>query len=72
LSFEEYLNENFEEIEFEDLKVNENQRILLVGFSIDEPRENDWMAFWQLWVGLNAIILKYIKTRGGDEFIART
>ncbi|MDI9434532.1 MAG: hypothetical protein QM396_00820 [Euryarchaeota archaeon] len=23
-------------------------------------------------VGLNAIILKYIKTRGGDEFIART
>jgi len=41
LSFEEYLNENFEEIEFEDLKVNENQRILLVGFSIDEPREND-------------------------------
>lgn len=73
LPLEDYLNENFEEIDLEDLKVNENQRLLLVGFSIDEPLERmiEWLSN-NFGVGLNAIILKYIQTRSGDEFIART
>ncbi|TMS41013.1 MAG: DUF91 domain-containing protein [Methanobacterium sp.] len=72
-SLEDYLNENFEDIELEDLKVNENQRLLLVGFSIDEPLERmiEWLSN-NFGVGLNAVILKYIKTKSGDEFIART
>lgn len=72
-SLEDYLNENFEEIELEDLKVNENQRLLLVGFSIDEPLERmiEWLSN-NFGVGLNAVILKYIQTKSGDEFIART
>lgn len=72
-SLEDYLNENFEDIELEDLKVNENQRLLLVGFSIDEPLERmiEWLSN-NFGVGLNAVILKYIQTKSGDEFIART
>ncbi|MFA0834574.1 MAG: endonuclease NucS domain-containing protein [Methanobacterium formicicum] len=72
-SLEDYLNENFDEIEFEDLKVNENQRLLLVGFAIDEPLERmiEWLSN-NYGVGVNAIILKYIQTRSNEEFIART
>lgn len=72
-SLEDYLNENFEDIDLEDLKVNENQRLLLVGFSIDEPLERmiEWLSN-NFGVGLNAVILKYIQTKSGDEFIART
>jgi len=73
MPLEDYLNENFEEIELEDLKVNENQRLLLVGFSIDEPLERmiEWLSN-NYGVGVNAVILKYIQTRSGDEFVART
>lgn len=73
LQLEDYLNENFEGIELEELKVNENQRLLLVGFSIDEPLERmiEWLSN-NYRVGVNAIILKYIQTKSGDEFIART
>lgn len=72
-ALEDYLNENFEDIELEDLKVNQNQRLLLVGFSIDEPLERmiEWLSN-NFGVGLNAVILKYIQTKSGDEFIART
>jgi len=35
-SLEDCLNENFEEIDLEDLSLNKTQRILLVGFSVDE------------------------------------
>lgn len=36
-TLEDYLNENFEDIDLENLNINESQRILLVGFSLDEP-----------------------------------
>lgn len=73
LPLEDYLNENFDEIELDDLKINENQRLLLVGFAIDEPLERmiEWLSN-NFGVGVNAIILKYIHTRNNDEFIART
>jgi hypothetical protein len=35
-SLEDYLNENIEDIDLENLNINETQRILLVGFSLDE------------------------------------
>ncbi len=70
---EDYLNEKFEGVNLEDLRINENQRILLVGFSVEESLQRmiEWLSN-NYNVGINAIILKYIKTKNGEEFIART
>lgn len=72
-TLEDYLNEKFETVELEDLIVNKTQRILLVGFSIEESLERmiEWLSN-NYGVIINAIILKYIKTKSGDELIART
>jgi hypothetical protein len=70
---EDYLSDNFEDIDLEDLIINETQRILLVGFSIEEPLQRmiEWLSN-NYGVSINAVILKYIKTKSGDELIART
>jgi uncharacterized protein (DUF433 family) len=70
---QDLLNESFEEIDLTDLVVNKVQRILLVGFSIEEPLQRmiEWLSS-TFGVSVNAIILTYIKTRSGDELIART
>ncbi|AIS32363.1 hypothetical protein BRM9_1549 [Methanobacterium formicicum] len=72
-SLEDYLNENIEDIDLENLNINETQRILLVGFSLDEALERmiEWLST-NFGISINALILKYIKTKGGEEFIART
>lgn len=72
-SLEDYLNENFEDIDLENLNINENQRILLVGFSLDEPLERmiEWLSN-NYDVSINAIIFKFIKTQSKDKLIART
>jgi hypothetical protein len=70
---EDYLNEKFEDIDLEDLLINKTQRILLVGFSIEESLQRmiEWLSN-NYGVSINAIILKYIKTKKGEELIART
>ncbi len=70
---EDYLNEKFEDIDLEDLVVNKTQRILLVGFSVEESLQRmiEWLSN-NHGVNINAIILKYVKTRCGDELIAKT
>ena len=70
---EDYLNEKFENIDLEDLVINETQRILIVGFSIEESLQRmiEWLSN-NYGVSINAVILKYIKTKSGDELIART
>jgi hypothetical protein len=70
---EDYLNENFEEIDLESLNINETQRILLVGFSLDEALERmiEWLSD-NYNVSINALIFKFIKTQNGDKLIART
>jgi len=72
-SLEDYLNENFEDVDLENLNINETQRILLVGFSLDEALERmiEWLTT-NFGISINALILKYIKTTGGEEFLART
>ncbi|MCL0106472.1 endonuclease NucS [Peptococcaceae bacterium] len=72
-SLEDYLSEKFEEIDLEDLTINKTQRILLVGFSIEESLQRmiEWLSN-NYGVSINAVILKYIKTRNGEELIART
>ena len=70
---EDYLNEKFEDIDLEDLIINKTQRILLVGFSIEESLQRmiEWLSN-NYGVSINAVILKYIKTKNGDELLART
>ncbi len=72
-TLEDYLNERFEDIDLEDFIVNKTQRILLVGFSIDESLQRmiEWLSDGY-GVSINAVVLKFIKTKGGDELIART
>ena len=70
---EEYLSEKFEDIDLEDLLINKTQRILLVGFSIEESLQRmiEWLSN-NYGVSINAVILKYIRTKNGEELIART
>jgi len=72
-SLEDYLSEKFEEIDLEELAINKTQRILLIGFSIEESLQRmiEWLSN-NYGVSINAVILEYIKTRNGEELIART
>jgi len=70
---DEYVSENFADVDLEDLSWNESQRILLVGASVEESlqRMMDWL-FSNYGVTINAIIFKYIRTRKNEELVART
>ena len=70
---QDLLNESFGDIDLGDLIINKVQRILLVGFSIEEPLQRmiEWLSS-TYGVSVNAVILNYIKTKSGDELIART
>lgn len=72
-TLEDLLNENFGDIDLGDLIINKVQRILLVGFSIEEPLQRmiEWLSN-TYGVSVNAVVLTYIKTKSGDELIART
>ena len=43
---EDYLSEKFEDVDLEDLTINKTQRILLVGFSIEESLQRmiEWLS----------------------------
>lgn len=70
---QDLLNESFGDIDLGDLMVNKVQRILLVGFSIEEPLQRmiEWLSN-TYGVSINAVVLTYIKTKSKDELIART
>ena len=72
-NLEDVLNEQFPDISLETLSINETQRIILVGFSIDSALERmiNWLSD-KYSVNINAILLNYIKTQNGDELINRT
>lgn len=68
-----YINENFGDVNLEDISINQTQRILLVGTYIEESLQRmiEWLsANYDL--SINAVIFKYIKAKSGDELIART
>ena len=69
----DYLSENLMGVELDDLIINKAQRLLLVGFAIEEPlnRMVEWLST-NYDIGINAIILKYIKTTSGDELLSKT
>jgi hypothetical protein len=70
---EDHLNETFEDVDLEDMVIGKEQRILLVGFSIDEAlkRMIEWLSNTYS-VSINAIVLKYIQTKNREELLART
>ena len=72
-SLEDYIVEYFDNIELDDLLINQAQRLLLVGFSIDEAlsRMIEWLSS-KYDLGINAIILNYVKTSSGNELLSRT
>ena len=71
-SLEEYLQEKFEGITIEDLAINQTQRLLLVGFAIEDSlaRMIEWLSD-KYSVGVNAIMLNYARTAKGDEILSR-
>ena len=72
-SLEEHIAENFEDIEIDDLTINQTQRLLLVGFSIEESliRMIEWLSS-NFDLSVNEIILNYVKTSDGTELLSRT
>jgi hypothetical protein len=72
-SLEDIISEKFEGIELEELVINKAQRLLLVGFSVGESlsRMIEWLSS-NYDIGINAIILNYIKTSSGDELLSKT
>lgn len=67
------LAEKFSDLNTEELTINQTQRLLLVGFSIEESLQRmiEWLSE-KYSVPINAIVLHYAKTRSGDELLART
>jgi hypothetical protein len=72
-TLEDYITDNFENVEIDELIINKAQRLLLVGFSIDEAlsRMIEWLSS-KYDLGINAIILNYVKTSSGNEILSRT
>lgn len=72
-SLEDFITENFQNVELEDLAINLNQRILLVGFGIEESlgRMIDWLSS-KYDISINAVILQYTRTSSGNELLSRT
>lgn len=64
--------ENFEDIDRESFLINNAQRLLLVGFSIDSSlsRMIEWLSNNYDLI-INAVLLKYVKTSKGNELISR-
>src|SRR5690606_28435182 len=60
-------------IEIDDITINQSQRLLLVGFSIEEPlsRMIEWLST-NFDMAINAVILNYSKTSNGTEILSRT
>lgn len=67
------MTEYFPDLDFENLVVNETQRIILIGFSIESSLERmiEWLS-GNFSVNINAILLNYVKTSHGDELLTRT
>jgi Endonuclease NucS C-terminal domain len=72
-TLDEAMAEAFPEIDIENVNVNEGQRIILVGFSVESSLERmiEWLSD-SFGVGINAVILHYSRTQSGDELLTRT
>jgi hypothetical protein len=72
-ALEDVFSSTFPEVDIETTKINDRQRIVLVGFGADTALERmvEWLSD-NYGVSVNAVILKYIKTAAGSETLTRT
>lgn len=72
-SLDDVVSEGFPDTNFENVNLNETQRIVLVGFAIEPSLERmiNWLSD-SYGVNINAVLLKYTKTKSGDELLTRT
>jgi hypothetical protein len=72
-SIGDYLADRFPDTNWEEVGINQEQRLLLVGFTIDEPlhRMIEWLSE-RYNVAINAILLHYVRTSSGDVLLSRT
>ncbi len=70
---EDSLSEYFDEFNLEEVVINNSQRLLLVGFGIEEAtnRMIEWLSN-SFNLSINAVILNYSKTTSGNEILSRT
>jgi len=71
-TFEDFFQQRFEGVSLEDLAINQVQRLLLVGFAMEGSlgRMIEWLSD-KYNLGVNAVLLNYVKTSNGDEIISR-
>lgn len=72
-SLMDYFTGKFPIKQIEDLVINQSQRLILVGFAVEESlsRMLEWLSN-NYNLGINAIILNYVITSSGDELLSRT
>lgn len=72
-SLEDSISDFLPEENLENLNINSNQRLILVGFEIESALERmtNWLSEGY-GLGINAIILHYVVTSSGDEILTRT
>lgn len=67
------INDHFSDFDADSININETQRIILIGFAIEESLER--MVSWlsnRFGVSINAVVLKYVRTTSGDELLVKT
>jgi len=72
-NLEDIFNKEFSDVNLESININETQRIILIGFSMEAALER--MVTWlsdNYNVNVNVILLNYIKTKSGEELLNRT
>lgn len=72
-TLQDAFNETFPEVDLETVNPNSTQRIILVGFSIEASLERmiEWLSD-SYGVNVNAIVISYVKTKGGEELLTKT
>ena len=72
-SLEDRFSASFPEVSLETTKINDRQRIVLVGFGAETALERmvEWLSE-NYGVSINAVILKYVRTAAGSETLTRT
>lgn len=72
-TLQDTFNDAFPDVDLETVNLNSTQRIILVGFSIEASLERmiEWLSI-TYGVNVNAIVLSYVKTKGGEELLTKT
>lgn len=72
-TLQDAFNETFPDVDLETVNPNSTQRIIMVGFSIEASLERmvEWLSD-SSGVNVNAIVISYVKTKGGEELLTKT